>query len=160
LQAEDAKDALVKPAQAKGVSYTPQALELLLQRTDCYPYFLQEWGKHAWNMAQRDPIDVADVQMADARVQLELDEGFFRVRFDRCTPSERLYLRAMAEFDASLVRSGDVASKLGKAPNQTAPVRASLIRKGMVYSPAHGDVAYTVPLFGGYMRRVMPLSSA
>jgi hypothetical protein len=155
LHPEDARDALTKPAQALGVAFSEPALEKLLQRTDCYPYFLQEWGKHTWNVAAASPIQADDVTRADTIVEVELDASFFRVRFDRCTPSEKQYLRAMADFDTPFVRSGDVAAKLNKQSNQTAPVRASLIKKGMVYSPSHGDVAYTVPLFGGYMRRMM-----
>ena len=128
----------------------------IFRLTAGYPYFLQEWGKHAWDVAQSSPSTVADVETASAIALAELDASFFRVRFDRVTPSEKRYLRAMAEIGLGPYRSGDVAEKLGRAVNQVAPVRASLIRKGMVYSPEHGDVAFTVPLFDAYMRRKMP----
>lgn len=156
LLAPAATDALVKPAKAEGAEFTQDAVALILERTQCYPYFLQEWGKHSWNIAARSPISAHDVEEATAQAIAELDAGFFRVRFDRCTPMEKQYLRAMADLGESACRSGDIAAKVGKQTNQVAPVRASLIKKGMVYSPSHGDTAYTVPLFAGYMRRMMP----
>ncbi len=153
----DAIDALVKPAATEGAGFTLEALDLIVQRTQCYPYFLQEWGKHSWNMAPASPITANDVREANERAIAELDASFFRVRFDRCTPAEKQYLRAMADIESAsgFVRSGDIASHLKKQTNQVAPVRASLIKKGMIYSPSHGDTAYTVPLFADYMRRMM-----
>jgi AAA ATPase domain len=151
--------ALIKPVQSEGADFSPDALDLIIERTMGYPYFLQEWGKHSWNIAPQSPIRLADVQAADAQAIAELDASFFRVRFDRCTPTEKQYLRAMADMASigdGLIRSGDIATHLGKQSNQVAPVRASLIKKGMIYSPAHGDTAYTVPLFGDFMKRVMP----
>lgn len=157
LTREDAIDALVKPAATEGAGFTEEALDLIVQRTQCYPYFLQEWGKHSWNLAPANPITAHDVSEANERAIAELDVSFFRVRFDRCTPAEKQYLRAMADIEnASIsVRSGDIASHLKKQTNQVAPVRASLIKKGMIYSPSHGDTAYTVPLFAAYILRVM-----
>ena len=158
-----AKEALVKPAQTEGAGFTDAALDLVIERTQCYPYFLQEWGKHSWNTALENPITESDVAAATDQAIVELDASFFRVRFDRCTPMEKQYLRAMAElmsddhYSDNACRSGDIATQIGKQSNQVAPVRASLIKKGMIYSPAHGDTAYTVPLFAGYMRRVMPV---
>lgn len=154
-----ALDALIKPVQSEGADFTPEALDFIIERTMGYPYFLQEWGKHSWNIAPQSPITLADVQAADALAIAELDASFFRVRFDRCTPTEKQYLRAMADMASQgdgLIRSGDIATHLGKQSNQVAPMRASLIKKGMIYSPAHGDTAYTVPLFGDFMKRVMP----
>jgi hypothetical protein len=154
-----ALDALVKPVQAEGAEISTQALDFIIERTMGYPYFLQEWGKHSWNVAPQSPISLADVQAADSQAIAQLDASFFRVRFDRCTPTEKQYLRAMADMTSigdGLIRSGDIATHLGKQSNQVAPVRASLIRKGMIYSPAHGDTAYTVPLFGDFMKRVLP----
>ena len=155
LAFDDASQALVAPARQVGVEFEPAALTEIFRHTAGYPYFLQEWGKHAWDVAQSSPITAADVETASAIALAELDASFFRVRFDRVTPSEKRYLRAMAEIGPGPYRSGDVAEKLGRAVNQVAPVRASLIRKGMVYSPEHGDVAFTVPLFDAYMRRKM-----
>ncbi len=154
-----ALDALIKPVQSEGADFTPEALDFIIERTMGYPYFLQEWGKHSWNIAPQSPINLSDVQAADSLAIAELDASFFRVRFDRCTPTEKQYLRAMADMASQgdgLIRSGDIATHLGKQSNQVAPVRASLIKKGMIYSPAHGDTAYTVPLFGDFMKRVMP----
>jgi hypothetical protein len=154
LDAEAARQALTGAAAKHNAHFTDAALERIYARTQGYPYFLQEWGKHSWNLADTSPIQLHDVERADALAIAELDASFFRVRFDRCTPTERQYLRAMAEF-GDTARSGDVAAKLGKQPNQVAPTRNNLIKKGMIYSPAHGDTSYTVPLFAGYMQRVM-----
>lgn len=154
-----ALDALIKPVQSEGADFVPEALDFIIERTMGYPYFLQEWGKHSWNIAPQSPITLADVHAADSLAIAELDASFFRVRFDRCTPTEKQYLRAMADMASQgdgLIRSGDIATHLGKQSNQVAPVRASLIKKGMIYSPAHGDTAYTVPLFGDFMKRVIP----
>jgi AAA ATPase domain len=156
LSRADATEALTKPAAKEGAAFTDGALTLILERTQCYPYFLQEWGKHSWNIAASSPIQEDDVRQADTQAIAELDASFFRVRFDRCTPSEKQYLRAMADIGIGLIRSGGIASYLGKQTNQVAPVRSSLIKKGMIYSPSHGDTAYTVPLFADYMRRMMP----
>ncbi len=156
LNIEEATLALVEPAQQADVEFENAALDEIFLQTAGYPYFLQEWGKHAWDVALQSPISRADVQIANSIALAELDASFFRVRFDRVTPSERRYLRAMAELGPGPYRSGDVALKLDRAVNQVAPVRASLIRKGMVYSPEHGDVQFTVPLFDAFMRRKVP----
>lgn len=155
LSAEDARRALHKPAQDEGADYEPAALDMIVAETQGYPYFIQEWGKHTWDMAPTSPITPADVERASAIVISELDEGFFRVRFDRMTPAERDYLRAMAELGPGPHRSGDIAAALGRKVQSVAPVRAKLIQKGMVWSPSHGDTGFTVPLFDGFMKRVM-----
>lgn len=151
-----ARDALCKPAAREGVAFTDGAIEEILSQTLGYPYFLQEWGKHAWNMAERSPIDRPDAQRATAAALAELDASFFRVRFDRLTPQEKRYLRAMAALGPGPHRSGDIAEKLGRKVTSVAPIRNTLILKGMIYSPAHGDTAFTVPLFDGFMKRIMP----
>lgn len=156
LTPEDARRALRKPAQDEGADYELAALDRIIAETQGYPYFIQEWGKHTWDVAERSPITLADVARASAIVTAELDEGFFRVRFDRMTPSEREYLRAMAELGPGPHRSGDIAEALGRKVQSVAPVRAKLIQKGMVWSPSHGDTGFTVPLFDGFMKRVMP----
>lgn len=155
LTAQEATLALVEPARRAGVEFEPSALEEIFLQTAGYPYFLQEWGKHAWDIAQHSPITFTDVRAANHIALAELDASFFRVRFDRVSPSERRYLRAMAELGPGPYRSGDVALKLDRSVSQVAPVRAALIRKGMVYSPEHGDVDFTVPLFDAFMRRKM-----
>ncbi|MEK7744822.1 MAG: ATP-binding protein, partial [Elusimicrobiota bacterium] len=121
-----------------------------------YPYFLQEWGKHSWDIAASSPIKVDDAKRATAAALAALDNSFFRVRFDRLTPAEKRYMRAMAELGPGPHRSGDIATLLSKKVSTVAPMRNTLISKGMVYSPAHGDTAFTVPLFDGFMKRIMP----
>ena len=155
----EATEALQRPVKTQDVEFTEGALRLIFELTRGYPYFLQEWGYELWNFAQSSPITEENVTAATPGIIRKLDENFFRVRFDRLTPSEKKYLRAMAELGDGPHRSGDLAAVL-KAPVQSvAPVRSSLIRKGMTYSPAHGDIDFTVPLFAGFMRRVMSFES-
>lgn len=156
LKDEEAKRALVVPAEELGVSYEAGALEEILIQTKAYPYFLQEWGKHSWHCADASPISREDAISATELAIQELDASFFRVRFDRLTPAEKRYLRAMAELGDGPHRSGDIAHLLNRDVQAVAPTRATLINKGMVYSPSHGDNSFTVPLFDGYMKRVMP----
>ena len=155
----EATEALQRPVKTQDVEFTEGAMRLIFELTRGYPYFLQEWGYELWNFAQSSPITEENVTAATPGIIRKLDENFFRVRFDRLTPSEKKYLRAMAELGDGPHRSGDLAAVL-KAPVQSvAPVRSSLIRKGMTYSPAHGDIDFTVPLFAGFMRRVMSFES-
>jgi hypothetical protein len=151
-----ARDALCKPAAREGVEYTGEAVAEILTQTFGYPYFLQEWGKHSWTVADASPIDGGDARAATVAALAELDASFFRVRFDRLTPAEKRYLRAMAELGPGPHRSGDIADRLNRKVTLVAPVRNSLIAKGMIYSPAHGDTAFTVPLFDGFLMRTMP----
>ncbi len=156
LNEADAREALTRPVALEGVSYTPEALDRIVADTEGYPYFLQEWGARVWDTAPVSPIQLADVFNASDKVTRFLDENFFRVRFDRLTPAEKRYLRAMAELGPGPHRSGDVADMLGVKVSLIAPQRASLIKKGMVFSPAHGDTSFTVPLFDQFMKRIMP----
>jgi hypothetical protein len=156
LPPEAAALAISKPAREAGVEFEEEALERIVRETQGYPYFLQEWGKHAWDTADRSPITTADVELATESAIAALDESFFRVRFDRLTPSEKKYLRAMAELGAGPHRSGDIADKLGRKVTSLGPTRNQLISKGMVWSPSHGDTAFTVPLFEEFMQRIMP----
>jgi DNA-binding CsgD family transcriptional regulator len=156
LSPADAAAALEGPAKREGVAYKPDAVKVIVRVTEGYPYFLQEWGYHAWNIADRSPISKGDALASTTAATASLDQSFFRVRFDRLTPREKEYLRAMAELGAGPHRSGDVAEKLGVLVESVAPLRSNLIRKGMIYSPQHGDTAFTVPLFDQYMKRVMP----
>jgi hypothetical protein len=156
LSEEDTARALQDPAQAVGVAFKPEALKEVFRLTKGYPYFLQEWGYQAWNLATTSPITLQIVRNATATVIPRLDQNFFRVRFDRLTPSEKNFLRAMAELGPGPQRTGDVAGELGKEVTSLGPVRAKLIKKGMVYSPAHGDMAFTVPLFDEFMVRAIP----
>jgi hypothetical protein len=156
LNDEAARAALTIPAGREGVAYDDGAVDEILRRTLGYPYFLQEWGKHAWDVAAAAPIQRADALRATTDALAELDASFFRVRFDRLTPAEKRYMRGMAELGAGPHRSGDIAEALGRKVTTVAPVRNALIAKGMIYSPAHGDTAFTVPLFDGFMKRIMP----
>ncbi|HEX4044300.1 MAG TPA: ATP-binding protein, partial [Gammaproteobacteria bacterium] len=162
LAKEDAKIALQAPVEELGVSFSSAALDEIYNTTKGYPYFLQEWGYHAWNIAASDSSVITIDNAKDANVLsiANLDKNFFKVRFDRLTPSERKYVRALAELGRKPQRSGDIANKLGKAVEQVAPLRAQLISKGMIYSPAHGDIAFTVPLFEEFLIREIPIFSA
>ena len=151
-----ARTAITKPAKAEGVEVNDDALEQIVQQTRGYPYFLQEWGKHAWDTASESPITLSDVDLASTSVIAALDESFFRVRFDRLTPLEKRYLRAMAELGPGPHRSGDIAEQLHRGVTELGPTRNQLIGKGMIWSPNHGDTAFTVPLFDEFMHRIMP----
>ena len=156
LDPEEAELAIVKPARDIGADYVAQASAEIVDQTRGYPYFLQEWGKHSWDIAKKSPITIKDVRAASTEAIAALDESFFRVRFDRLTPKEKHYLRAMAELGPGPHRSGDIATVLKKLTNSLGPLRASLIAKGMIWSPNHGDTAFTVPLFDEFMKRIMP----
>lgn len=156
LDKTDARAAISEPATKAGVSFTEQAIAEIVRVTEGYPYFLQEWGYHAWNIANKSPINEKDARAATQVATTSLDDSFFRVRFDRLTPREKDYLRAMAELGPGPHRSGDIAAMLGVLVESSAPLRSGLIRKGMIYSPQHGDTAFTVPLFDQYMKRAMP----
>jgi hypothetical protein len=156
LSEVDAIKALREPAQATGIQFDDDALTEVYRLTQGYPYFLQEWGYQSWNTASQSPITLTDVQKATATVIPRLDQNFFRVRFDRLTPSEKNFLRAMAELGAGAHRTGDIADTLKVKVTSLGPLRAKLIKKGMIYSPAHGDMAFTVPLFNEFMIRAMP----
>ncbi len=156
LSPTDAAHAIQKPAADEGVQYTPQALKTIVEKTQGYPYFLQEWGKHVWQVADQSPITEDDVEAATQQAIAALDEGFFRVRFDRLTPAEKRYMRAMAQLGEGPHRSGDIADQLNVKVNSVGPVRSNLIAKGMIYSPHHGDTAFTVPMFDEFMVRAMP----
>ena len=151
-----ARIALEIPAKAEGVDIDVDALDALVEETKGYPYFLQEWGKHAWEVADASPISLRDVEEASSVAVAALDESFFRVRFDRLTPLEKRYLRAMAELGAGPHRSGDIAAVLNRMVMGLGPTRNQLIEKGMIWSPSHGDTAFTVPLFDAFMKRIMP----
>jgi hypothetical protein len=156
LEDPQARVAIEKPVETHGVGITADALQRIIQETHCYPYFLQEWGKHAWDTASISPITLADVELASQSAVAALDESFFRVRFDRLTPVEKKYLRAMAELGPGPHRSGDIARILKREVTSLGPTRNQLIAKGMVWSPNHGDTAFTVPLFDEFMRRIIP----
>ena len=156
LPEDAASRAIVLPIQSEGADIEDNAVQRILALTQGYAYFLQEWGSHTWRVAQASPITLQDVEVASAQAIAALDESFFRVRFDRCTPKEKRYLRAMAELGTGPHRSGDVAACFNAKVSSLAPTRSSLIKKGMVWSPNHGDTAFTVPMFDAFMKRIMP----
>jgi len=156
LNAEAAAIAITKPAREQHVEFESRAVKHLISETKGYPYFLQEWGKHSWDVAEASPIRLSDVKAAAVSAVAALDESFFRVRFDRLTPAERKYLRAMADMGPGPHRSGDIAETLKRDVTSLGPVRNKLIAKGMIWSPSHGDTAFTVPLFDEFMVRIMP----
>ncbi|AIV50052.1 ATP-binding protein [Burkholderia pseudomallei] len=156
LTDEDARDALLVPAYKEGITFSADAIEAIFHETRRYPYLLQEWGKHSWNAAHASPISFRDVQQATIEAHAELDASFFRTGFDRLTPGEKRYLRAMSELGPGPHRSGDIAGILKRKVTTVAPVRNSLIAKRIIYSPSHGDTAFTVPLFDGFIKRIMP----
>src|SRR6185312_6984273 len=129
LDDQAARDALTIPVRHEGAAFAPEAVAEILEQTRGYPYFLQEWGKHSWNMAGGSPIEKADAKAATVQALAELDASFFRVRFDRLTPAEKRYMRAMAELGAGPHRSGDVAEVLGRKVTTVAPIRNALIAK-------------------------------
>lgn len=153
LSEADAKAAIRQPVNEEGALIDDAALDEIFLKTKGYPYFLQEWGHQSWNVASGDTITVKDARQAEASTLKRLDEGFFKVRFDRLTPKEREYVIAMAKLGNGPYRSADVADALGETAQSLGPRRAQIISKGMIYSPSHGDVAFTVPMFNDYLIR-------
>jgi hypothetical protein len=153
LDDTESHDVLRIPADDQGVQFDDEALDYIQRKAQGYPYFLQEWGHHVWDAAELSPIQLGDVQQVEAIVDEQLDRNFFRVRLDRLTPAEKRYLRAMAELGPGPHRSGDIAAMLDVKVESVAPRRSALIKKGMIYSPAHGDTAFTVPIFDRFLMR-------
>lgn len=154
LDATDALRALVQPVEEEGASWEPAAVERLMKATEGYPYFLQEFGKQAWNVADGSAITANDVEAALVLALDDLDRGFFRARIDKTTDAERDYLKAMASLGGpGPYRSGDVSRAMGRRTTQTGPVRDSLIKRGLCYAPRHGELAFTVPMFDDFIRR-------
>ncbi|MCG5053832.1 MAG: ATP-binding protein [Myxococcales bacterium] len=151
-----AADAIRTPLGREGVAIDQAALDLIVEQTKGYPYFLQEWAAQAWDVTERSPITIQDARRAKEQSVVQLDKGFFRVRLDRLTPRERDYMRAMAELGPGPHRSGDIAQTLSMDVTTAGPLRNGLIKKGMIFSPQHGDTAFTVPMFDEFMRRSMP----
>lgn len=153
LPDNDAKDAIREPVIGEGAVIDESALTEIIVKTRGYPYFLQEWGHQSWNIAAGDTITLHDARLAEAKTLKRLDEGFFKVRFDRLTLKEREYVIAMAKLGNGPYRSADVADALGETVQSLGPRRAQIISKGMIYSPSHGDIAFTVPMFNDYLIR-------
>ena len=160
LSPQQARQALALPAAELGVEYEATALDRLVEESHGYPYFLQEWGYHVWDGSPRSPITVEDVNSVRAGVAATLDRNFFLVRLNRLTPKEKEYLQVMAELGPGPHRSGEIAACLGAKVESVAPRRSALITKGMIYSPSHGNTAFTVPLFDEFLRRTGKETSA
>jgi len=156
LDPPSARAALANPAKNEGVDFEEDAIDEILRVTERHPYFIQEWGFHVWNSALASPIKRTYVQEATPGVIAHLDGNFFRVRFDRLTPLQQKYLRAMAEVGPGPLQTGEIAAALGVEAASVATVRQQLIDKGMVWSQRHGETAFTVPLFNEFMKRQMP----
>lgn len=153
LTPEDARLAVEKPIIDEGATIEPAALELIVERTGGYPFFLQEWAYTTWNDAQGPLITANEVQLAYNETLAALDSGFFRVRIDRLTRTEIQFVKAMATLGDGPYAVADIAKSLGRSQSSIAPMRASIINKGMIYSTDHGYLDFTVPLFSQYMRR-------
>ena len=153
LSEEDAKRAIGVPLSAGGVAIDDRALRLVAQESRGYPYFIQEWGYQLWNRAAGKPIQSKDVSALAEKVEARLDANFFRVRIERLTPGERDFLKNMGKVGGPNVRMGELAKAMRVKVTALGPRRTSLIRKGMIYSPAYGEIAFTVPMFAEYLRR-------
>jgi hypothetical protein len=156
LDDKDARAALVEPAQDEGADYSDEALGLAIEVTGGYPYFLQELGYAVWGVADGPKITREDIALAVPTYEAKLDESFFRVRLDRATEMERIYLRAMAELGPEAQKAQDVAAVIGRKSTQTGPTRAQLINMGLLYTPEHGYAAFTVPHFDKFLLRAIP----
>lgn len=149
----DAEIAIRQPIENEGEHIDNDAIGEILTKTKGYPYFLQEWGYQCWNIAEGPRITLEDASKAAVEATRRLDEGFFKVRFDRLTPKEREYVIAMAKLGSEPYRSSDIADALHETHQSLGPRRAQIIKKGMIYSPSHGDLAFTVPMFNEYLVR-------
>ncbi|AXK87185.1 ATP-binding protein [Nocardia farcinica] len=156
LDRESADQALIAPAEREDVTFTPEALAALYQKADGYPYFVQAYGKATWDQAPESPITAEDVAVAAPAAEEELAVGFFGSRYERATPAEREYMRAMADLagDDGPVATSAVAAELGRKPASLSPARDGLIKKGLIYSAERGTIGFTVPHFGRYLRSV------
>ncbi|MFC7618345.1 AAA family ATPase [Actinokineospora soli] len=154
LAREDADQAILAPVEREDAAIAPDALDALFERSGGYPYFIQAYAKAAWDAAPTDPITAEDVAVAAPEAESELAVGFFGSRYERATPAEREYLRAMAELTEGRdegASTADVAVSLGRKPSSLSPARDSLIKKGLVYSAERGQIAFTVPHFGKFV---------
>ncbi len=145
--------AIRRPFLDAGVEVEDSAADTVYRRSGGYPYFIQEWGYQLWNFVEGGPVTATDAEMVDEIVSRQLDGNFFRVRMERLTPSEKSFLRAMSQIGGERIRMADISRNLGISVNALGPRRSSLVKRGMIYSPSHGLVAFTVPLFDEFLRR-------
>jgi AAA ATPase domain len=149
----DARDALTLPARELGVEFEPAAVDLVVEHTQGYPFFLQEYGRIIWDEASASPVGRDDVASLLPLIEARLDESFFRVRAERTTELELRYLHAMARLGPDAHRASEVARGVGRTVEQAGPIRSRLIDKGLLFTPGHGLAAFTVPQFDSYMLR-------
>ena len=157
LEGDDARKALTEPAAGEGAVYDSDAVDLAIEITRGYPYFIQELGYQVWTVAKANRIHLEDVQMAREAYDAKLDSSFFRVRLDRATPLQTAYMRAMAELGPRAQKASDVARIMGRESTQLGPTRAELIEMGLLYTPEHGYAAFTVPDFDQFILRAVPV---
>ena len=157
LERPAADAALSLPAEDEDAGFTAEALDAMYAATGGYPYFIQAYGKAVWDLAPASPMTASDVAVAAPEAEAELAVGFFGSRYERATPGEREYLRAMADLavdlggDTDAVPTADVAAHLGRKPQSLSPARDALLKKGLIYSGERGRIAFTVPHFGRYL---------
>lgn len=156
LSPDDVHRALAEPLEESGVKINPDAIDLIMKETQGHPYFVQEWGYQAWNVARKSPITRVDIEKCSKVAINRLDQNFFYSRYERLSDPQKAYLRTMAELGPGPHKSGDVAKLLGKETSQLGPTRDGLIHNGMIYSPKYGFAAFTVPLFDEYLKRTQP----
>ena len=156
LEVEEAERAIEEPILSEGATISRKALSEIARLTQGYPYFIQEWGYQVWNNAPSKKITESVIPETTKQTLCRLDENFFRVRFDRLTPAEKKFLRAMAELGPGPYRIADIAEVMGTKVGSLSPRRAKMIHKAMIYSPTYGDLAFTVPMFDEFMRREIP----
>jgi hypothetical protein len=151
----DARKALEIPAQQKGVVYEQKALEMIIECSEGYPYFIQQWGEQVWRIAEKSPITFDDAQAAEEAVQEELDARFFQDRFNKASDLEKDYMAAMASLENEPYSTGEIVNQLGLTDTRKASKRRdNLVKKGLIYSPSYGKLAFTVPHFAQYVQRV------
>jgi hypothetical protein len=160
LNPDEAKKALQSPLEPLGVTYDEHAMQIILERTQCYPYFLQEWGYACWNAASSKTISLEVVDIATKKALKKLDESFFRVRLERLTAAEKTYLRGLPELGPGSHSTGEISELFNKKPGQLAKKRDSLIQKRMIFQPVYGRQEFTVPLFNEFMKREMLFQKA
>jgi len=153
LDQDAARQALTEPAAGEGVSWEEAAVSYVVKEARSYPYFLQEYGQATWNAAGGTTLTYDDARVGAVSGQAHLDAGFYRARWERAAPAQRAYLQAMAQDGDGPSQSGEVAARLGKTPTGVGPIRDSLIKKGLIYSPEHGQIAYTVPGMADFIAR-------
>lgn len=153
LEPDDARQAIRQPIEAEGETVSPAALEHIVRLTRGYPHFLQEWGFQIWNASPSSPVGQGCLGEAGQRALSRLDERYFKVRFDQLTPKEKDYVIAMARLGPGPYRSSEVADALGEKLSTLGPRRAQILAKGLIYSPAYGDIAFTIPMFDEYLKR-------